>query len=91
LRATKHFHQLGDFLALLAGVTAGDGVLDAVAHVITKDFFLNAPQGRANSGDLGYHINAIAVALNHAGETAHLAFDAAEAFETGRLNVGSHA
>ena len=56
-------------------------MLDAMGHVIAEDFLFDATQRRANRGNLRDDIDAIAVLVDHAGETADLAFYSAETFE----------
>jgi len=41
LAAGQHVHQLGHLLALLAGIAAGDGVLDAMGDVVAQDLLLD--------------------------------------------------
>ncbi len=53
-------------------------MFDAVCDVIPEDFFLKSPQSGANRGDLGDHVNAVAVLFHHAGEAPDLPLDAAE-------------
>src|SRR5262249_46248505 len=81
----QHVHQLGDLLALLALVAGRDRVLDAVADMVAQDLLLDAAQRGAHRGNLGDHVDAVAVLLDHAGEPTHLAFDALETFEDGGL------
>jgi hypothetical protein len=91
LRPTKDIHDLGDLLPLIALVTAGDCVLDAVRYVIAQDFFLGAPERRTDGGYLRYHVDAIAVLDKHTSETSDLTFDATEPFQHGSFRFGLHA
>src|SRR6266851_1593080 len=78
IAAAQHIDELAHLLALLALVAAGDGVLDAMRDVILEDFLLRPPQRRAHRRNLRDDIDAVAIILDHAGEPAHLALDAAE-------------
>ena len=82
--------QFGDLAALPIRVAGSDGVLDAVRDMVAQDLLLDALERRSGGGDLRDHVDAVAVFLDHAGETADLTFDAAEAFETGGLGFGLH-
>jgi hypothetical protein len=88
--SANDFHQFGDFAALIDFVAAVDRVLQAVGHVIPKDFFLDAAKCRPHSGNLGDDVDAIPVFANHLREPANLAFDAVQAFFAGSLDVISH-
>jgi len=89
--AANHRHQFGYLLALIGLVAAGDRVLDAMRYVIFEHFFLDAPQRGAHRGNLGDDVDAVAVVVNHSGQPADLAFDPAETFLAGSLDVFSHA
>jgi heavy metal sensor kinase len=78
-------------LALLARVAAGDGVLDAVRHVVAQHLLLDPPQRRAHRRQLGDDVDAVSVLVDHAPQTAHLALDAAQALQAGRLGFVTHA
>ena len=47
------------------------------ADVVLEDLLLGAAQSRPHRRDLGDDVDAVAVVLDHAGEPAHLALDAA--------------
>ena len=88
VRATEHIHELGDFLTLLVGIAADDGVLDTMPDVVAKDFLLDPSQRRPNGRDLRDDVDAVAVLVDHAREAAHLPLDAAQALQArwfGRL------
>jgi hypothetical protein len=53
-------------------------VLDAVLNMVLEDFLLDPPQRGAHRRDLRDDVDAIAVALDHASDSAHLALDPAE-------------
>ena len=57
-------------------------MLDAVCNVIVQHFLFDSAEGCSHGGDLCHDIDAIAIFLDHAGKTTHLALDAVEAFET---------
>ena len=65
-------------------------MLNTMCNVIVQDFFLDSAQGRSHRRDLCHDIDTIAVFLDHAGEAAHLALDAVEAFETGGFGLFLH-
>src|ERR1700748_3850183 len=44
VRAADHRHQFRDLLALVGLVAAGNGVLDAMRHVIAQHLLLDAPK-----------------------------------------------
>ena len=68
-------------MALLSrgGLFAGSKrVVDAVRHVVIEDFEGQTLEGRPNGGDLSEDVDALTVVVDHALDTAHLAFDAVE-------------
>jgi hypothetical protein len=79
VRPREHIDQLVHLAPLLAAVTACDRGLDAVADMILQDFLLDSPQRSAYCRDLRDDVDAIAVSLDHAGDSAHLALDPVEA------------
>src|SRR5258708_492182 len=86
----EHVHELGHLLPLLLGVAALDGVFDTMRDVVLQHLFLDPLQSRAHGLDLGDDVDAVAVVLDHADETAHLPLDAAQARYTGILDFASH-
>ena len=56
--------------------------------VVAEDFLLGATQRRPDRRDLRDHVDAIAVFLDHAGESADLAFDPVADF-TGVIRIAS--
>ena len=52
-------------------------MLDAMGDMVPEDQFLDALECRSGGGNLRDEIDAVAVGLDHAGETANLAFDSA--------------
>ena len=71
-------------LPLVGLVAGGDRVLDAMGDVVAQDLLLDAAQRGAHRGDLRHDVDAVAVLLDHAGEAAHLAFDAAQPLQARR-------
>ncbi len=65
-------------------------MLDAVTHVIAKDFLLDASQCGTHGGNLRYDIDAVAVLVNHSGKPAHLPFNSGQAFPGCILDVVAH-
>ena len=72
-------HQLGNLLALIGLVAAGDRPFDAMRHVISQHFFLDAPKRGADGRDLRDDIDAIAIVIDHPPEAADLTLDPAQA------------
>lgn len=64
---------------------------DAVADMIFQHGLLHTAERGPDGCDLRYHIDAIAVLLDHASEAPDLAFDFAETFEDICLGVHLHA
>src|SRR5262249_59704518 len=89
-RAGEDLHELGDLAALLAGVAAGDGALDAMADMVAQHLVLDPLQGGARRGDLGQDVDAVAILLDHAGDAAHLSFDSIEPPQAGVPCIGLH-
>src|SRR6478609_5356562 len=75
-------HQPGDrrrrLGQLLVGLLAalGDGVADAVAEVLVEQPERHRLQRAVDGADLGQHVNAVLVLVDHPGDAAHLALDA---------------
>ena len=55
-------------------------MVHAMGDMIAQDLFLDPAQRSAHRADLGDDVDAVALVLDHAGEAAHLALDAAETF-----------
>jgi hypothetical protein len=91
VRPADDGHQLRDLFPLVRLVTAGDRVLHAMRHVIAQHFLLDTTQRGAHRRNLRDDIDAIAVLIDHPGETADLTLDPAQAFLTGCLDVLAHA
>jgi len=80
-RAGNYFHELVDLLTPLFLVSVLDRVGNAMRDVITQDLILNPVEGGFDSLELGDDVDAVAVFLDHTGDAAHLAFNAAEPTE----------
>src|SRR5947208_16609236 len=89
--AAYHVHQLCDLAALVGLVAGRYRVLDAMGDMIAKDFLLDPAQRRPRRGDLGDDVDAVTVALDHAGEAANLSLDPVQPFQDGSLDLGAHA
>jgi hypothetical protein len=57
-------------------------MLDAMGDMVAQDFLLDPAQRRLRRGDLGHHIDAIAIVLHHSGEAADLAFNSFQSPQT---------
>jgi hypothetical protein len=57
-------------------------MLDAMGDMVAQDFLLDSAQRRLRRGDLGHHIDAIAIVLHHSGEAADLAFNSFQSPQT---------
>ena len=62
----------------------------AMLQVVAQGLLLDLVEGRAHGTDLGQHVDAVALFLDHARHAAHLAFDAAQARELGFLQPLVH-
>ena len=58
-----------------------------MGDVAAQDFLFHPAQRGPHRADLRHNVDSIALVLDHAGEAAHLAFDAAEPLERCRLAV----
>jgi hypothetical protein len=90
LRPPDVVHQLFDLPTLLSLVARRDRMLDAVPDVIAQDFLFQTPQCSADRRDLRDDVDAVAVVLDHARDSADLAFDPIEPFRARCLDVLSH-
>lgn len=85
-----HVHQLGNLAPLVDLVAGSDRMFNAMCNVVAQDLLLGTPERRAHGGNLGDNIDAVAVALDHAGEAADLPLDPVEPFEAGVLDLAFH-
>jgi P-type Cu+ transporter len=88
--AADHVHEFRDLAALIGLVARRDRVLDAMGDMVAQDFLLDPAKCRLGRRDLGHHVDAIAVVLDHSGETADLAFNSFQPFQAGGLDFGAH-
>jgi hypothetical protein len=65
IRPTDYGHQFRDLPALIDLVSTHDGVFNAMRHVISQHFFLDAPERGPHGRNLRDDINAVAVLLDH--------------------------
>src|SRR5262245_4092583 len=86
----QNIEKLCNLATLFAGVAADNRMLDAMRDVLTKHLFLDASKRRAHGRNLGDDVDAVAVFLEHAGKTAHLALDPAQPFKAGGLAMLAH-
>src|SRR5207342_3164153 len=87
----QHFQELVDLGLAVALVAGMEGVGHAVLQVIAQRLLLDAVERSAHGADLRQHVDAVAILLDHAGDAAHLALDAAEPGELGFLQSLIHA
>src|SRR5579862_2877211 len=81
IAAREHVNQFADLAPLLALIARSNRVLDAMRHMIGQNFFLGLAQGGPCRRELRDDVDAVAVILDHARQTAHLPLDPSEAFE----------
>jgi len=72
----EHVDQFLDHAAADLRCAGIEGMRHTVLQMLAQDLLLGTVQRRAHGAKLGYHIYAIAIRLDHAGEAAHLSFDA---------------
>ena len=86
----QHFEQFVDLgLAVLLG-TGMESVRHAMLEVVVERLLLDLVQGRPHRANLGQHVDAVALLLDHAGDAADLALDAAKARELGFPEFAIH-
>ena len=86
----QHFDQLLNLDLAVALVAGMEGVRHAMLQMVVQDLLLDLVDRRPHRADLGQHVDAVAVLLDHARHAAHLALDAAEAGELGFLDFFVH-
>ena len=67
-----------------------EGVRHAMLQVVAERRLLDLVEGGPHGPDLGQHVDAVALFLDHAGDAAHLALDTAKAGELGFLEFVVH-
>ena len=65
-------------------------MLHAMGDMIAEDFFFHAPERGLDRRNLRHDIDAVTITVDHAGNTAHLAFDPAEATRARSLGRRLH-
>ena len=83
-------NQLLHFVTLLRGVAAGDRTLDTMGDVVVQHLVLDPAQGRTDRTQLGQHVDAIPVLVDHARDTAHLTLDPLQTAAAGLLDLVTH-
>src|SRR5688572_17077903 len=63
---------------------------NTMPQMIAERFLLDFIEGRTHGTNLRDHVDAVAIFLDHASNTAHLAFNAAEPRELGFLELLVH-
>src|SRR5262249_6513494 len=88
--AIEDFQEVVDLGLPVAFVAGMKGVRHAVLQMVAERLLLDAVERRADGADLRQHVDAVAVLLDHAGDTPHLALDAAKPGELGLLQSLIH-
>ena len=77
--------QFIDFVSLFGRVTGSEGIGNAMRHMVTQNLFFNLVQRRADGIDLRQDLHAVAIFIDHAQQSADLAFDPFQTSDNGRL------
>src|SRR5690606_22263349 len=94
MRPGSGLDEAGDGCAGLGDLLVGDraalggGLRDAVLQVLVEQAEGDGFQGFRGGGDLGEHVDAVLVGLDHLRDAADLAFDPPQALEIGVLVLG---
>src|SRR5690348_10014379 len=80
-RLAEQVHQFGKFDPRLLWITAFDGIGHAMIGMGLQQFILDLAQRGLDGLDLRQDVDAIAIFLDHAGDTADLALDAGKALD----------
>jgi len=56
-------------------------MLDTMRDMLAQNFFLNSSKSGPDGGKLGDDVDAVTILLDHAGDTANLTLDTAQALE----------
>src|SRR5471030_2103174 len=89
--AVEDFHQFLDLDLPVALGAAMKGVRHAMLEMVVEDLLLDLVEGGTHRPHLVDDVDAVAVFLDHAGNAAHLALDAAQPGELGLLDPVIHA
>src|SRR5216683_2600530 len=74
----QHFQKLVDLGLPVAFAASMKGMRHAMLQVVAQRLLLDLVERRAHGADLGQHVDAVTLLLDHARHAAHLAFDAAK-------------
>src|SRR5579862_9294562 len=84
----EEIDEFGELLARRLAVTGFDGVGDAAVGMVFQDRIFDALQSRLDGLNLIKNIDAVAILFQHAGDSAHLPFDARQPGD--ELWIGFH-
>ena len=87
----QNIDDFGYFFALFIFVAASDGMFNAVAHMIAKNFFFGAAKRRPHRSYLGDNVDTITIFINHAGQAPDLTLNSVEPFQHGGFGFSLHA
>ena len=74
----KEVHKFRKLLSLALGIAVLDGFFHTVRGVVLQEFVFDLPKRRLDRLNLRQDVDTIAAFLDHAGDSAHLAFDSPE-------------
>ena len=83
--ATENLQQFIELASPIAAAPRCDRLFHAMRDMVSQDFVFDPLQRRTNRTDLGDDIDAIALVLDHALQTAGLALDPGQAFQQCRF------
>src|SRR5215212_11415539 len=86
-KALNGVQQLAALLGSLCRIAGCQRVRDAVVHVVVEELEREALERRVHGGDLREDVDAVPVVVDHALDSADLAFDAVEALRQRRFVV----
>ena len=76
--SAQQLDQFVGFFALFSDIATHDGALDAMAQMRLQQVRFDTRERRTYGVDLREDIDAIAIGLDHAANTVHLAFNAVD-------------
>src|SRR5216683_3433262 len=85
--AVEDFQEFVDLGLAVASGAGVEGMRHAMPQVVAERLLLDLVEGGARSADLGQHVDAVAVFLDHARHAAHLALNAAKPGKLGFLQL----
>lgn len=77
----EHFEDLLDFVLTVLLRSGVERMCDTMLKMVTERLLLDLVQSGTNGAELVQDVDAVSLFLDHPGDSAHLAFDAAEAGE----------